>query len=208
MLKPWPKRRSEQTNKQNPWWTHWITRATVMPFLGLLLLASLSTPASGPASVRLYNGLHKVPVLSCGPCELRLLVAGLWITLSIWRTWSGFLPSLSEPRPSGRPLLGNRLTSVSRCFSFSFMMHDPGCIFSFHLFGSKKWVGRKCSLESHGWTRRNWYRVEERVGSLGIISKHDIQQIFRKPTGVPHWPPCWDWKTSADSASTLCQTVH
>lgn len=91
---------------------------------------------------------------ACGPCELRLPVAGLRITLGIWRTWSGFLPSLSEPRPCSKPLLGNRLTPVSCCFSFSFMIHDPGCIFSFYLFGSKKWVGRKCSLESHGRTRR------------------------------------------------------
>lgn len=93
---------------------------------------------------------------ACGPCELRLPAAGLRITLGIWRTWSGFLPSLSEPRPCGRPLLGNRLTPVSCCFSFSFMIHGPGCIFSFYLFGSKKWVGRKNKEKPVSRWREGW----------------------------------------------------
>lgn len=29
----------------------------------------------------------------------------------------------------------------------------------------------------------NWYHVEEGVDSLGIINKHDIQQIFRTHGG-------------------------
>lgn len=138
------------------WWTCWTTRTVVTPFLCLHPLASLLAPASGPVSIM---GCTRCQPFASGRGKFRVPVAAWeshWVSEE---HGAGFLPNLSEQRTSSKTLLGSRLTSVSHCFPVSFTMHDLCCIFSFYLFGSKKWVGRKCSLESHRRVRRNGYHL-------------------------------------------------